>query len=66
MPSTNRIKKYTGNNIDDYEATSKKTDKGYHGYGLRGIRYTAEQYGGTMSVKIAPDSFTLQVVLPLN
>ena len=26
MPSTNRIKKYTGNNIDDYEAASKKTD----------------------------------------
>ena len=52
--------------VDGLPATSKKTDKGYHGYGLRGIRYTAEQYGGTMSVKIAPDSFTLQVVLPLN
>ncbi len=52
--------------VDGLPATSKKTDEGYHGYGLRGIRYTAEQYGGTMSVKVSEESFTLQVVLPIR
>ncbi|WP_137655714.1 sensor histidine kinase [Bifidobacterium moukalabense] len=64
-----RIRNYCDEPItlaDGLPVTSKKAGKGYHGYGLRGIRYTAEKYGGTMNVKIAPDSFTLQVVLPLN
>lgn len=51
---------------DGLPVTSKTGEKGYHGYGLRGIRHTAEQYGGTMDVTVTPESFTLQVILPLG
>lgn len=50
---------------DGLPVTSKTEDRGYHGYGLRGIRQTAEKYGGTMDIRIAPESFTLQVLVPL-
>lgn len=50
---------------DGLPVTTKMQEPGYHGYGLRGIRYTAEQYGGTMEVRVTPESFTLQVLLPI-
>ncbi|NEG89515.1 ATP-binding protein [Bifidobacterium aerophilum] len=50
---------------DGLPTTSKTHEPGYHGYGLRGIRYTAEQYGGTMDIHIEPESFTLRVMIPV-
>lgn len=51
--------------VDGLPVTTKTQDRGYHGYGLRGIRYTAEKYGGTMDIRVADESFTLQVLIPV-
>lgn len=42
-----------------------KGDPDRHGYGLKSIRYTAEKYGGSMSINIKDDWFELTVVIPL-
>ncbi|MBQ9032361.1 MAG: sensor histidine kinase [Parasporobacterium sp.] len=34
----------------DGELVTTKDDKQHHGYGFKGIRYTAEKYGGTVSL----------------
>ncbi len=43
-----------------------KGDKEYHGFGLKSIRYTAEKYGGGMSIQTGPNFFTLQILIPLR
>lgn len=48
----------------DLPATSKSAEPGWHGYGLRSIRYTAEKYGGLLSVRSEGDVFQLQVSIP--
>ena len=45
--------------------TTKK-DRRDHGYGMKSIRYTAEKYNGTITVKADPDIFTLQILLPVT
>ncbi|MDR2071385.1 MAG: GHKL domain-containing protein [Treponema sp.] len=42
-----------------------KGDKGSHGFGLKSIRYTAEKYGGSMTVNIEEAWFILRILLPL-
>lgn len=42
-----------------------KADKNYHGYGLKSIRYTAEKYGGTVSILTEDNWFTLRVLIPI-
>lgn len=44
--------------------TTKK-NKWYHGYGMKSIQYTAEKYGGTITVKADNNIFTLQILIPL-
>lgn len=39
-------------------------DKIAHGYGMKSIRYTAEKYNGTISVKVDHETFMLQILLP--
>lgn len=41
-----------------------KSDKSNHGFGLKSIRYSAEKYGGTMSVDIKKNWFELRILLP--
>lgn len=41
-----------------------KEQNGYHGFGLKSIRYTAEKYGGAMTVGAEKHLFTLRVLLP--
>ena len=63
-----RIRNYCDEPIvfrDGLPVTSKTGEPGYHGYGLRGIRHTAEKYGGTMDIRAGSGSFTLQVLMPL-
>ena len=43
-----------------------KADPDRHGYGLKSIRYTAEKYGGSMSIDTKDDWFVLTVVIPLD
>ena len=42
--------------------TTKK-DKESHGYGIKGIRYIAEKYGGTVTIGQEQDWFRLTVLL---
>ncbi len=43
-----------------------KDDPDRHGYGLKSIRYTAEKYGGSMSINMKDDWFELTVVIPIS
>lgn len=43
-----------------------KADREYHGYGLKRMRYTAQRYGGTMSVQVREDWFQLTLLFPLT
>lgn len=45
--------------------TSKK-DKANHGIGLRSIKLIAEQYGGTIHVKVGEETFSLRIIIPVN
>ena len=36
-----------------------------HGFGMKSIRYTAEKYNGTISVRAEDDIFTLQILIPI-
>ncbi len=51
--------------IDGVPVTLKQ-DKEYHGFGLKSIRYTAEKYGGGMSIQTGPNFFTLQILIPIH
>ena len=42
-----------------------KQDKQNHGYGLKSIRYTAEKYGGSMTVHMENNWFTMRILLPM-
>lgn len=44
--------------------TKKDTD--YHGYGVKSILYTAQKYGGTMTVHTRENWFELNIVIPLT
>jgi hypothetical protein len=41
-----------------------KSDKDNHGFGLKSIRYTAEKYGGSMTINIEETWFMLRILLP--
>ena len=43
-----------------------KGDTDYHGYGLKGIRRTAQKYGGTVTVNTSKNWFELKILLPLE
>ena len=44
---------------------STKGNTGFHGYGLKSIRYAAKKYNGSMTVTIEDSWFVLRVLLPL-
>lgn len=48
----------------DLPATSKPREKGWHGYGLKSIRYTVEKYGGLMDIQSEDGVFLLRVTIP--
>lgn len=45
---------------------SQKPDAPRHGFGLKSIRYIAEQYGGSLSLRIDEDMFFLTITFPLQ
>ena len=49
---------------DDLPVTSKTTEQGYHGFGLKSIRYVAEKYGGILTVRQEDEMFLLRVTIP--
>lgn len=44
---------------------TNKEQNGYHGFGLKSIRYTAEKYRGFLTVETADRIFLLRVTIPL-
>ena len=44
---------------------STKGDGAYHGYGIKSIRYTAEKYGGTMTIHNRDRWFEMNIVIPI-
>ena len=53
----------TAPDLRDGLPASTKEDAGNHGYGLRNMRYLAEQYGGMLSCRIEGEEFVLRVTL---
>ena len=45
--------------------STKKNAKGYHGFGIKSIRYAAEKYGGSVSITMEDNWFNLRVLIPL-
>ena len=43
-----------------------KADRARHGFGTKSIQYIAEQYGGTMNIKVVDNMFFLTVRFPLQ
>ena len=58
---------YEGPDLSDgsLPVTSKR-DKTRHGYGLKSIRYVAEKYGGSMSIRTEGSWFIICVMLPVQ
>lgn len=52
--------------MEDGEFKTTKKNKDYHGYGIKSIRYTAEKYGGTVSIEAKDNWFHLRVLLPIQ
>lgn len=50
---------------EDGHIVTRRQDRTRHGYGLKSIRYTAEKYGGSMTVNVEDQWFVLRVLLPL-
>ncbi len=48
----------------DLPETTKAQEPGYHGFGLKSIRYTAEKYGGFLTVQGEDNVFLLRVTIP--
>lgn len=49
---------------DGLPETTQK-DQSVHGYGMKSIRYTAEKYGGVLTVQAKDGVFSLQVLIPI-
>lgn len=63
-----RVRNYCENPptlVDGLPQTSKE-DNGYHGFGIRSIRTTAQKYGGDISIDVGSNFFSLQILLPLQ
>ena len=43
---------------------TRKADRGYHGFGLKSIRSTAEKYGGFLTIQAEDGIFLLRVTIP--
>ena len=49
---------------DDLPVTTK-ADKGFHGFGLRSIKYMAKKYDGVLRIQEEAGCFSLMVLLPI-
>ena len=42
-----------------------KQDANYHGYGVKSIRYTAQKYGGSVTMEVRDKWFVMNVLIPI-
>ena len=52
--------------FEDGLPVTSKSDKAYHGFGVKSIRYLTEKYGGTLSLGQDEDMFYLNIILPFR
>lgn len=45
---------------------TNKTDRAYHGFGVKSIRYIAQKYGGTLYMGQQDELFNVNVIVPLS
>lgn len=50
---------------EDGQIVTRRSDRDRHGYGLKSLRYTAEKYGGSMTVRTDGDWFVVRILVPL-
>ena len=63
-----RVRNYCENPpvlVDDLPLTTKE-ENGYHGFGIKSIRATAEKYGGEIAIETGACFFSLQILLPVQ
>lgn len=56
---------YSALEFDGEFPKSTKPDTGYHGFGLKSIRYTAEKYDGFVTIDTNDNLFSLFVIIPI-
>lgn len=64
-----RCENYSENSLvmaDSRLPATTKSNKLYHGYGLKSIQAAAQKYGGTMTVSSKGNWFILQVLIPVQ
>lgn len=62
-----RIENYFGGTLEFEEGipVTTKTDRAYHGFGVRSIRSSVENYGGTLSISTERGWFELKILIPI-
>ncbi|MDR1072573.1 MAG: ATP-binding protein [Treponema sp.] len=50
---------------ENYFENEITLENGFHGFGLKSIRYTTEKYGGSMTINTEDHWFILRILLPL-
>ncbi len=62
-----RVENYFEGSIkfDAGNPVSTKGDDRFHGYGIKSIRYSAQRYGGSVSIDVKKNWFDLKVLLPI-
>jgi hypothetical protein len=51
--------------MEDGQVVTRRSDRERHGFGLKSIRYTAEKYGGSVTVNAEDQWFVLRILLPM-
>lgn len=61
-----RVENYFEGRLDFKEGipVTTKKDADYHGYGIKSIRYTAEKYGGSLSIRTHENWFEMDILIP--
>ena len=52
--------------FEDGLPLTTKSDKGYHGFGMRSLRMIVKKYGGELTTYVTDDIFHLNIILPIN
>ena len=63
-----RVENYyeSGITLQEGLPVSTKTDKQYHGYGIKSIRYTVSKYDGAVYIDTENQWFDLKILIPLK
>ena len=63
-----RIENYYENKLqtDGSYYVTTKADKRSHGYGIKSIQYTADRYGGAVSINASDNWFDIKIVIPIK